>query len=155
MKDHMIAHVDSQRVIMFRDAAQTVKGHLKHMCLQVEEHMAKKSEEVCEKIRRDYTQAITGCHNPEGYQLPAWERTIKVKVAKLLDPLEKIEEDTRKANGDEVKEEMDLENLLNDWLHGHADPGHEKIPITSPPPVSPDSNQGESATSSIPPNIAR
>ena len=87
MKDHMIAHVDSQRVMMFRDAAQTVKGHLKHMCLQVEEHIAKKLEEVCEKIRRDYTQAITSCHNPKGYRLLAWERTIKVKIAKLLDPV--------------------------------------------------------------------
>jgi hypothetical protein len=111
MKDHMIAHVDSQRVTMFKEATQKVKGHLKHMCIQVEELMVKKAGEVCETLRRDYTQAITGCHIPEGYQAPSWERTMKIKVAKLLDPLEKMEEVTTASGGERIREEMDLESI--------------------------------------------
>lgn len=135
MKDHMIGHVDSQRVTMFREATQEVKGHLKHICLQVEKRMTNEVEEVCENIRRDYTQAITGCYIPEGYQASAGERAMKIKVAKLLDPLKKIWEDTtEESGGDEIKEEMVLDNPLNDWPDAHSDPSHEKIPVASPPP---------------------
>jgi hypothetical protein len=118
MKDHMLSHVDTHRQTMFRESTEEVKSHLTQMCRQVEEQMSNKADEVFALMRRDYMMVVTGTRVPQGQELPKWERTMRMEIAKVI-------EEREKAAGEEAGGKSKPEN---DDAGSVGDPFEEELP---------------------------
>lgn len=56
MKTHMVSHVETARRTMFRAAVDVVKAQLTSMCRQVDDNLMGVTEELYEKVERDYVR---------------------------------------------------------------------------------------------------
>ncbi|TAQ85772.1 hypothetical protein B7494_g5916 [Chlorociboria aeruginascens] len=85
MRQHMLAHIDNNRSVMFAEACQRVKDRLSIMCRAVEEIMSNKTDEVFMLMRRDYLTVINGALVPQGELMPKWERQLRAAVSKAIE----------------------------------------------------------------------
>jgi hypothetical protein len=127
MRDHMTDHVHDIIDTVFKDATDTVRGHLKAMAREVEIEMADRTEEVFREVQKDYMTVIAGVKLPEGYIMPKAERQMREQVAEAVKGAEELflKPDMPELDDDELKDELDADiNATNaesdDDLDTHA-----------------------------------
>lgn len=84
IKAHMLDHVGQQKGTMFRSATESIKNHLREMCLRIEKQMKNETEQVFQTMRNEYFAVVVGTKFSEVYAMSAEELKLRRDIAELI-----------------------------------------------------------------------
>ena len=113
----MSTHVDSRRMMMFREAVEEVRKRLNAMCRAVENQMSEITDTVFMQMTRDYNSVISGTQLPEGQVMPKWERQMRAQLARIIEGREvgsETLEEEEVVEGEKKQEDAEEEEEINE-----------------------------------------